>query len=59
MCNAMERRMCLDCCNRNSKKRERKKEDLTRQGIPEALKLLRDNPLLGTPIDFQFDYPKN
>ena len=48
--------MCQDYCTRNSSK-GKKKEDLVCKSTPEALELSQD-PLLGTPIDSQFDFLK-
>ena len=36
----------------------KKIQELKEKGDPESLQLLTDDPLVGIPIDYRFDYPK-
>ena len=56
--NAVEKHLCNSYCDRDHTKHLRKTQELKEKGDEESLKLLRDDPLVGMPIDCRFSFPK-
>ena len=54
----MQRHACGSYCNCNHAKYMKKMQELKEKGDPESLQYLRDDPLVGIPIDCRFKYPK-
>ena len=54
----MKRHLCSSYCDRNSTRHLHKIQKLKHKDDEESLKLLRDDPLVGIPVECRFSFPK-